>query len=193
MWVMLRNRMIGAGFKAWTCTGRARRRALSIGRPRIGRLEHVTIPVRDLAEARRFYCDLLGAAFLMQVDDATFRRFGRPPAENGGQGAHHVSVYFSGTTRIDLFLQERGQPDATTGHPHYAFEVPPGQMMTWRRMLDRNKIPSDGPIQLGPPGQASLYFDDPFGNHLELTCMGFALPIPTRPPDMRYRNWVPCV
>jgi len=192
MWVMVRNYMIAAGFKAWTYAVRTRRLVRSLGHPRIGRLEHITIPVRDLAEARRFYCDLLGAAFLMQVDDATFRRFGRPPAENGGQGAHHISVYFGGTTRIDLFLQERGQPDSTIGHPHFAFEVPAGHMMVWRALLDRNQVPSDGPIQLGPPGQASLYFDDPFGNHLELTCMGFTHPIPIRPPEMGYRNWAPC-
>jgi catechol 2,3-dioxygenase-like lactoylglutathione lyase family enzyme len=192
MWILLRNRMVAAGFMTRTLAVRARRAVRCLGRPRIGRLEHVTIPVKDLAKARRFYCDLLGAAFLMQVGDATFKRFGRPPAGNGGQGAHHISVYFGGTTRIDLFLQERGQPDSTIGHPHYAFLVPTGQLMTWKRALDRNKVPSDGPIQLGPPGQASLHFDDPFGNHLELTCMGFSQPIPIRSPEISHRNWASC-
>lgn len=33
-------------------------------------------------------------------------------------------------------------------------------------------MPSDGPRRFAP-GQASLYFFDPFGNHLEFTTMGF--------------------
>jgi hypothetical protein len=45
------------------------------------------------------------------------------------------------------------------------------------------------PLQLGPPGQASLYFNDPFGNHLELECLGFARPIPVRPPDSAKLAW----
>ncbi len=71
---------------------------------------------------RRFYCDVLGAAYVMRVDDETFRR-------------------------------------------------------------------TDGPLQLGPPGQASLYFNDPFGNHLELECLGFSKPIPIRAPDMAQLAW----
>jgi len=29
-----------------------------------------------------------------------------------------------------------------------------------------------GPTRPGPPGQASFYFNDPFGNHLELVTLG---------------------
>lgn len=127
----------------------------------------------------------------MAVDDETFRRFGRPPAENGGEGAHHLSVYFGGKTRFDLFLQRSGQPSNAQGHPHFAFSVHAGDMMRWKRMLDDAAIPSDGPIQLGPPGQASLYFNDPFGNHLEITCLGFSRPLPVRPPQMSGLEWRP--
>jgi catechol 2,3-dioxygenase-like lactoylglutathione lyase family enzyme len=121
----------------------------------------------------------------MTFDDEAFRRFGRPPAANHGEGAHHVSVYAGGSTRIDLFFQSTGQPPAAAGHPHFAFKVSPWGMRKWQRLLEAKAIPFDGPIQLGPPGQASLYFNDPFGNHLEITCLGFGSVIPIRPP-----NWV---
>jgi catechol 2,3-dioxygenase-like lactoylglutathione lyase family enzyme len=191
MWIMLRNRLIGRGFAMWGACVRAHRRLSRWGRPRLGALEHVTIPVKDLAIARRFYCDVLGAAYLMTVDDETFRRFGRPPAENHGEGAHHVSVYVGGPTRVDLFLQRTGQPSTTVGHPHFAFKVSPRAMGKWRTLLEAKGIPFDGPIQLGPPGQASLYFNDPFGNHLEITCFGFSEVIPIRPPAMARLSWTP--
>ena len=60
----------------------------------------------------------------------------------------------------------------TEGHPHFAFHVSSGDLGKWQRRLTAVGIPFDGPLQLGPPWQASLYFNDPFGNHLELTCMG---------------------
>jgi catechol 2,3-dioxygenase-like lactoylglutathione lyase family enzyme len=191
MMIALRNRLIGWVFALRIGWVRARHRWTSLGRARLVSLDHVTIPVKDLALARKFYCDVLGAAHFMTVDDETFRRFGRPPAPDHGQGAHHVSVYMDGRTRVDLFLQDTGQPAAGAGHPHFAFRVSPKGMRAWRAVLDSKGIPYDGPIQLGPPGQASLYFNDPFGNHLEITCMGFGETIPVRPPIMAGLAWSP--
>jgi catechol 2,3-dioxygenase-like lactoylglutathione lyase family enzyme len=125
----------------------------------------------------------------MTVDDETFRRFGRPPAPDHGQGAYHISVYAAGGVRLDLFLQDDGQPAANAGHPHFAFKGTPRALREWRRMLEANGIPYDGPLQLGPPGQASLYFNDPFGNHLEITCFGYDEAIPVRPPVMAGLAW----
>ena len=191
MLLALRNQMIRVAFEAQVSSIRLRRRLGLLGRLQVGALDHITIPVHDLALARQFYCDVLGAAYAMTVDDETFRRFGRPPAANGGEGAHHVSVYFGGSTRVDLFLQRSGQPAATAGHPHYAFRVSPRQMMRWKERLTSHGVPTEGPLQLGPPGQASLYFNDPFGNHLELECMGFPRVIPVRPPEMARVTWRP--
>jgi catechol 2,3-dioxygenase-like lactoylglutathione lyase family enzyme len=189
MWTWLRNRLIAWAFKAHFLGIRLRRRLAGLGRPRLGALDHITIPVHDLEVARRFYCEVLGAAYLMRVDDETFRRFGRPPAANGGEGSHHISVCLGGRTRVDLFLQRSGQPARNAGHPHYAFEVPPRDLLKWQAALASKGIPTEGPLQLGPPGQASLYFNDPFGNHLELECLGFSRPIPVRPPDMARLAW----
>jgi catechol 2,3-dioxygenase-like lactoylglutathione lyase family enzyme len=189
MWNILRNQLIRLGFGAAARAVRVKRVLRQLGKPRIGALEHVTIAVRDLAVARKFFCDVLGAEHFMTIDDEAFKRFGRPPAPNGGEGAHHVSVYLGGTTRIDLFLQQTGQPAASQGHPHYAFQVPARHLLKWKARLESHGIPTEGPLQLGPPGQASLYFNDPFGNHLELVCLGFSKPIPIRFPVMSTVAW----
>jgi catechol 2,3-dioxygenase-like lactoylglutathione lyase family enzyme len=189
LWIALRNHLIGLGFKGWTWSVRAKRVLKSLGRPRLKGLEHITIAVTDLAVARRFYCDLLGGAHFMTVDDAMLARFGRPPAPDNGEGAHHVSVYLGGATRLDLFLQHAGQHAATLGHPHLAFEVSPGQLLAWNARLRAAGVPVDGPLQLGPPGQASLYFNDPFGNHLEIMCFGFRHAVVHRPPLTASLAW----
>jgi catechol 2,3-dioxygenase-like lactoylglutathione lyase family enzyme len=189
MWTILRNKLIRLGFGAACRATRVKRVLRQLGKPRVGALDHVTIAVRDLEIARKFFCDVLGAEHFMTIDDETFRRFGRPPAPNNGEGSHHVSVYLGGATRIDLFLQQTGQPAVAQGHPHYAFEVPARHLLKWKARLESHGVPTEGPLQLGPPGQASLYFNDPFGNHLELVCLGFSKPIPIRAPVMTAVAW----
>jgi catechol 2,3-dioxygenase-like lactoylglutathione lyase family enzyme len=185
----LRLSLIGLGFKAWIWSIRARRVLSAPGRPRLRGLEHLTIAVTDLAEARRFYCDVLGGALMMTVDDAMLARFGRPPAPNNGEGTHHLSVYLGGATRVDLFLQHAGQPAPALGHPHYAFAVPPRDLAKWQRRLADEGVPIEGPLRLGPPGQASIYFNDPFGNRLEITCFGYAGSVEQRPPVPTRLAW----
>jgi catechol 2,3-dioxygenase-like lactoylglutathione lyase family enzyme len=100
-----------------------------------------------------------------------------------------VSLTLGGATRVDLFLQQAGQPALERGHPHFAFRVPPGDMRRWKQRLETHGVPTDGPIQLGFPGQASLYFNDPSGNHLEIVTTGFGQPIPIRPPELARLAW----
>jgi catechol 2,3-dioxygenase-like lactoylglutathione lyase family enzyme len=183
------KKLVAVGLRSWTVLVRRRRALRQRGAATLHRLDHVTIPVHDLDSARSFYCDMLGAAYLMKVDDETFARFGRPPAPNHGEGAHHISVFMNGSTRIDLFLQTHGQAAPDLGHPHYAFGVAPRNLMQWKHRLVSQAIPVDGPLQLGPPGQASLYFNDPFGNHLEIATLGFTGPVEIRPPVMARLVW----
>lgn len=181
---LIRNKLIALGVAAWTLSLRARRVLAGLGSPRLHGLDHVTIPVHDLAVARRFYCDVLGAIHMLTIDDAALQRYGRPPAPDGGDGVHHVSVLLGGQTRVDLFLQREGQARAELGHPHHAFRIAPGQMLAWKRRLESRGVPTEGPLQLGPPGQASLYFNDPSGNHLEVTTMGYTGAIEVGAPRM---------
>jgi catechol 2,3-dioxygenase-like lactoylglutathione lyase family enzyme len=186
-----RNWLVGMAFDGWTRWLRLKRRLRHLGARSIGALDHVTIPVHDLEAARRFYCGVLGAEHAMTIDAEALERFGRPPADDEGNGTFHISVYFAGGTRIDLFQQRSGQPAPTSGHPHFAFRVSPGQMLAWKVMLESHGVPTEGPLQLGFPGQASLYFDDPSGNHLELVCHRYPLPLPIRPPHLDGLAWGP--
>jgi extradiol dioxygenase family protein len=53
---------------------RMRRFVSQIGSPRIGIVDHLTIPVHDLDAARAFYCGVLGAAYSTEVTTRRSRR-----------------------------------------------------------------------------------------------------------------------
>ena len=144
-------------------------------------LGHVTVPVRDLAHAEQFYVGLLGGEVLMRVDAAMLARLGRPADPR----AFHTSISFGGDARLDLFQQTGGQPPAEAGHPHIAIRVRPEALDELVGRLRDNGVPVEGPNRLGPPGQASAYFNDPFGNHLEFETMGYQGDVAVGPPDMR--------
>ena len=150
--------------------------------PRVRGLDHITLPCHDLRIAEEFYLGVLGARVLLRVDAAFLRKVGR--AADADAGAVHTSVVFSGGPRVDLFIQPEGQPPKLAGHPHHAFAVSAREMLRWKARLNEAGVPTYGPTQLGPPGQASLYFNDPFGNHLELVTQGFVPEIPIGAPDM---------
>jgi catechol 2,3-dioxygenase-like lactoylglutathione lyase family enzyme len=154
----------------------------------VGPLDHVTMPVRDLEIAEQFYVGLLGGDVVMRCDEAFFRARGVETKMHTSTGKDlsplHLSLSFGSGPRLDLFLQSWGQPTVEQPHTHLAFRIPASKMMHWKDKLASEGIPSDGPRRLGPPGQASLYFNDPFGNHLELQTLGCDLEIPMGPPDM---------
>jgi catechol 2,3-dioxygenase-like lactoylglutathione lyase family enzyme len=176
----LRNKGTAAAMSAMNVWARARHR-LGLGL-RVRGLDHVTIPCHDLRAAEEFYVGLLGARVLLRVDEAFLEKVGR--VEDAVKGAIHTSIVFSAGPRVDLFIQADGQPPALAGHPHHAFHVTPGTMLPWKKRLNDRGVPTFGPTRLGPPGQASLYFNDPSGNHLELVTQGFVPDIPVGPPDM---------
>jgi catechol 2,3-dioxygenase-like lactoylglutathione lyase family enzyme len=185
----IRVRMVAVGMRSRVLWIRTVHLLRNLGRPRVRRIDHVTVPVRDLDEARRFYCEVLGGAFLMKVDNEFFQKVGRPTVDPSTQGAFHISVLLGGATRVDLFLQDFGQAAPAQPHPHHAFAVSARDLPKWKARLEALGTPTDGPLRLGPPGQASLYFNDPFGNHLELTCVGYAREIPVRPPELSKIVW----
>lgn len=120
---------------------------------RITEFHHLTLPVKDLAVAERFYTEVLGAEVV--------RRMGT-----------HFSIQFGGGPRIDIFQQsEMLPPDAD--HPKYAFTISPDDLLEIAAVLDTHGVGYDGPVHQGPPGAAQIYLDDPSGNHLQLVCQGY--------------------
>jgi catechol 2,3-dioxygenase-like lactoylglutathione lyase family enzyme len=69
-------------------------------------------------------------------------------------------------------------------HPHIAFDVDHDALDRWIERLAAAGIRVDGPRRLGPPGHASVYFCDPFGNLLELATMGYRGTVAMGPPDL---------
>ncbi|HEY8091213.1 MAG TPA: VOC family protein [Polyangiaceae bacterium] len=176
----LRAKGTSVGMSVYNVWARLRHR-VGFG-PRVFGLDHVTLPCKDLRVAEEFYIGLLGARVLMRVDAAFLRKVGRHA--DADAGAIHTSIVFSTGARLDLFIQPDGQPPPLAGHPHHAMAIGPGAMLRWKKRLNDAGVPTFGPTRLGPPGQASLYFNDPSGNHLELVTHGFVPDIPIGPPDM---------
>ncbi|WP_394849864.1 VOC family protein [Pendulispora brunnea] len=154
-------------------------------------VDHLTLPVGDLALAERFYVDLLGATVIGRFDEAAAFRERRPERagelKNEGNSPLHLSLRFGKGfgPRVDLFLQGDGQPAPERGHPHLALAVKGEDMDRARDVLAAADVPFDGPRRLGPPGQASLYFLDPFGNKLEFVTDAYAGEAPVGAPDLR--------
>ena len=128
---------------------------------RLAGIDHITIPVKDLEVAEQFYAGVLGGEVVFRGDSSWVTPGGQEPTP-------HISVIIGNSPKLNLFLQDCGQPLAHQGNPHIAFQVKGEDLIEWQIFLHSNGIPTDGPRRMGPPGQASLYFDDPFGNHLEL-------------------------
>jgi catechol 2,3-dioxygenase-like lactoylglutathione lyase family enzyme len=140
---------------------------------KLGHVDHVTIPTADLRIAEEFYVGLLGARIVLRIDQATLTRMGWTLDEIERNHAVHLSVTLGGGPRLDLFEYPFGIPPEPAMHPHIALTVAPGKLLPWKkRLMDRGVVVA-GPTRAGPPGQASIYFNDPFGNHLELVTIGF--------------------
>jgi catechol 2,3-dioxygenase-like lactoylglutathione lyase family enzyme len=172
---------VTVGVALFNAVARFRQRIGSLFRLRVRRLDHVTLPCRDLAVAEAFYVGVLGARVMLRIDAAFLRKMGRPESE--WQRGNHLSLVFGAGARVDLFHADEGQPPHESDHPHYAFAVPAWQLLRWKAHLEAAGVHGFGPTRLGPPGQASLYFNDPFGNHLELCAQGLLTEVPIGAPD----------
>jgi catechol 2,3-dioxygenase-like lactoylglutathione lyase family enzyme len=127
--------------------------AASLGR---SRLSHISVPVRDRAEATRFFVDVLGAEITLQ--NRTF-----------------TEVRVAGTI-IGFSEQTSGWTAPDAEFPHYAFEVPPEEFEPLKERLDTAGVKTH-PIWTRHGVEALMYFRDPSGNLFELQCTeGFPNP-----------------
>lgn len=178
----VQRKAIGVGIRLFFAWSHLAYRLLPPWGGKLRAVDHLTVPCSDLQVAERFYVGLLGARLMMRVDVPFLTRMGRP-ADEIARGVH-LTVVFAGGPRLDLFESPIGQPPRAAAHPHCALGVAPGRLLAWKKRLNDAGVPTYGPTQLGPPGQASLYFNDPFGNRLELTTFGFTGEIPVGAPDL---------
>ena len=186
----LKRKLIGIGGQAFFAVAPLLYRLHFPWGGKLGHIDHVTIPTTDLRMAEEFYVAFLGARIVLRVDHATLTRMGWSAAEIERNHAVHLSVTLGGGPRLDLFEYPYGIPSEPAMHPHIAITVAPGKLLQWKKRLTDRGIVVAGPTRAGPPGQASMYFNDPFGNHLELVTIGFVdADIPVGMPDRSKLNY----
>jgi len=154
--------------------------------PPIDSLDHITLPVGDLPLAEEFYAGLLGATVIERFDRETFLRH-RPDRAHEVDAANtplHLTLRFGDSADVQLFLQRGYARRTPVPHPHIAMAVDHDELDAFRARLAEARVPLDGPRRLGPPGHASLYFADPWGNTLELVTMGYSGAVLEGAPDV---------
>lgn len=152
---------------------------------------HITLPVDDLDVAEHFYVDLLQAQKLRRVDRQTFLGLAPERAHeiNAENSPLHLEVRFAQGPELHLFLQLNRSKPRPPAHPHLALWVAPDHLLPMAERLRLAGVPLDGPRRLGPPGQASVYFADPFGNTLELVTLGYDGTVELGPPRTEQLAW----
>lgn len=162
-----------------------------LGAPPNEGFHHITLPVHDLEVAERFYVGLLGATLVRRMDRDAFLRV-RPEREAEADAANsplHLAIRFAEGPEMHLFLQKGRVAPTPVPHPHWAIHVDAEQLDAFATRLAGAGVPTDGPRRLGPPGHASVYFADPFGNTLELVTTGYRGPVLAGPPDVSTLGW----
>ncbi len=112
-------------------------------------LSHVSIPVRDRAEAVRWFTKVLGAEVVLE--NPTF-----------------TEVRVAGTI-FGLSEQKGGWTAPDAEFPHYAFEVDPKDLLALKARLEANGVKTH-PLWTRHGVEALMYFRDPSGNLFELYC-----------------------
>lgn len=154
--------------------------------PFIDGFAHITLPIHDLDAAEAFYVDLLGAELVRKLDHAALLR-SRPDRAHEADSDNsplHLAVRWHDTPELHLFLQKNRPKPVPAPHPHLAMNVDADDLDVFVGRLTAANVRFDGPRRLGPPGHASVYFADPFGNTLELTTMGYQGEVIDGPPDI---------
>lgn len=118
-------------------------------------IDHIAIPVRDLAINQAFYVDVLGLKF------KTTRR--------NPDGTPRQTYVLAGENIIGLHLPGVAAGPSSSAGPRIGIGVGRELFAQAQRNLTAAHHPFRGPVEHGEdrPFVCSLYFDDPDGNHLE--------------------------
>ena len=183
--------LVGLGLRSFFAWNRLVYRWRFPWRGKLRHIDHVTVPCRDLAVAEEFYIGLLGAKLVLRIDEPLLLRMGWTADDVRRNRAPNLSLTLGGGPRLELFEYPEGIPLEAPMHPHIAFMVAAADFLAWKQRLEARGVIIAGPTQPGPPGQASFYFNDPFGNHLEIVTVGFTdAMLPIGVPDRTQLNYV---
>jgi catechol 2,3-dioxygenase-like lactoylglutathione lyase family enzyme len=118
-------------------------------------IDHIAIPVRDLAVNQKFYLDTLGLKY------KTTRR--------NPDGSPRQTYVLAGDNIIGLHLPGVNAGTSPSSAPRIGVSVSGDKLAQVENNLQMANYPFKGPIQHGSdaPFSTSIYFDDPDGNHLE--------------------------
>lgn len=122
-----------------------------LGPPRLERFAHLSLPCRDLAEARRFYVEVMGGKVVTEVP-------------------HFIAVELAGI-HVGLgtvgcsFIRPRSE------YPHMAFYLTAGDMLQMRDWLAACGIPVTR-LWTRKGVEGLCFFRDPSANLIELFCEG---------------------
>jgi catechol-2,3-dioxygenase len=109
----------------------------------------LTLEVRDVAAAERFYRDAFGLEVLAREEDRLWLAAGR-------------------RARLGLWTPgEKEFGDRGGAHVHFAFAAGPGRLDTVRERLDALGVACRGPVEHAG-GDRSIYARDPDGNVVEV-------------------------
>jgi catechol 2,3-dioxygenase-like lactoylglutathione lyase family enzyme len=125
---------------------------------KLTQIKETCLYINDLAKAKHFYNGQLGLPLISEVE-----------------GRH---IFFRvGTSVLLCFIPEvtkaedKLPPHFAYGPQHLAFEVPQEEYEGWRKKIEGLNIPITH-VQEWKDGLTSFYFDDPFGNVLEIVPNG---------------------
>lgn len=117
-------------------------------KPQLAYLHHISLPCRDLAEAKRFYIEVMGGQLF------------------------HDTAGFAEVKIADMIVGVSEQPRGWTGiadeYPHYGFNVDGDNFGLTRAWLDGCGVPNWGWTRNYKT--ALRYFRDPSGNLIEYYC-----------------------
>lgn len=159
---------------------------MNLPAPRLEEIHHVTFPVADLDAAQRFYVEVLGATLVRRIDREAFllARPERALEVDSDNSPLHLAVRFEDSPEVQLFLQRGHARRGIAPHPHVAIAVDDDDLDRFSARLASSGVRFDGPRRLGPPGHASIYFTDPWGNLVELVAVGYRGQVALGPPDL---------
>ena len=131
--------------------------------PALARVLETALYVDDLARARRFYVDVLGAAVLL--DSARLLAL--------AVGGESVLLLFQRGATAEPLPTPGGvvPPHGAGGVQHLAFAVAADALDAWRRHFEAAGVAVESTVAW-PRGGTSLYVRDPDGHSVELVTPG---------------------